>query len=145
MTPAADGPLDASVAAARRALGVDASSPARAWRVERLSAGAGGYLLVVFGAPHVTVVAALDAESGEVLESARLPVGGAHALIDAEEAIRRADVGAGAAARLVWEPSGATRSRFYPLWEIRRGGHVVWVDGVRGVVFTSLESSSGGG
>jgi hypothetical protein len=137
---------DAAIAGARRALGLDASVPARTWPVARMLPGGRGYLLVVFGPPEaVAALAAVDLDSGEVLESARLPGRQPHAVMPDTEAIRRADFGPDTQARLVWDPSPASRSRFYPLWQLQSAQGRVWVDSVRGEVWHTLDTTRGGG
>ena len=111
-----------------------------------MRAGARDFLLVVFGEEErATAIAAVDPASGEVLESARLPGTQPHVLLSAEEAIARAGLGPEAKARLVWEPSTATRSRFYPLWQVESGERRAWVDSVRGKVWQTLDAPKAGG
>jgi hypothetical protein len=146
MTGSESLPTDAAIEGARRALELDALPPARTWSVARTEQGAHGYLLVVFGPPSSALaIAAVDPDSGEVLESARLPGDAPHALLSADEATRRAGFGPGTQARLVWDPTAASRSRFYPFWELRNAGRHAWVDSVRGEVRTTLEVARGGG
>jgi len=146
MTGQDAGSLDAAVASARGKLGLDAQEPARTWSVASIEAGASGFVLVVFGsAQRASAVAAVDPVSGEVLEAARLPGRESHTPISADEAMSRAGVGSQAQARLVWGPSPASRSRFYPIWELRTAERTVWVDSVRGVVWDTLEAPLGGG
>jgi hypothetical protein len=138
--------VDAAIASARTALGLDASQPATTWSVARMRLGARGFLLVVFGPPErAAAIAAVDPVSGEVFEAAHLPGRERHALITAAEAILRAGFGPETEARLVWDPSPASRSRFYPLWELQSAERRVWVDSVRGEVWHSLDSPRGGG
>ena len=135
-----------AVVSARRMLDVDSREPARTWSVAPLHPGSPEYLLVVFGAAERAIaIAAVDAIAGEVLESARLPGPGMHAPMSAAEAIRRAGLGRDAEARLVWGPSPASRSRFYPLWEIRSPDHTIWVDSIGGEVWRTLEATRRGG
>ena len=138
--------VDAAIASARTALGLDASQPARTWSVARMHPGARSFLLVVFGSPErASGIAAVDPESGEVLEAAHLPGREPHALITADEAILRAGFGPNTEARLVWEPTPASRSRFYPLWQLQSAEGRVWVDSVRGEVWQALDTPRGGG
>lgn len=141
-----DEAVAAAIDLARAALGRDASEPVRGWAVQGLTSAVADYVLVVFGAPaHATAIAAVATDSGEVIESARLPGREAHEPIRADEARRRAGMPPDAGARLVWTPSPASRSRFYPLWEIARVDHTVWVDSVRGMVLPSLDDGRRGG
>lgn len=138
--------VDAAIASARTALGLDASQPARTWSVARMRLGVRGFLLVVFGPPErAAALAAVDPVSGEVLEAAHLPGRERHALITAAEAILRAGFGPETEARLVWDPSPASRSRFYPLWQLQSAERRVWVDSVRGEVWHTLDRPRGGG
>ncbi len=108
--------------------------------------GASAFLLVVFGEPeHASAIAAIDPVTREVLESARLPGREPHTLLGADEAIERAGFGPGTEAQLVWDPSPASRSRFYPLWQLVNAGRTVWVDSVRGLVLHTLDAARGGG
>jgi hypothetical protein len=137
---------DAAIASAQAALGLDLREPARTWSVERMRSGARGFLLVVFGpAEHASAIAAVDPVSGEVLEAARLPGRLPHTLITADEAILRAGFGPDTEARLVWDPSPASRSRFYPLWQLQSAERKAWVDSVRSVVWHTLDTARGGG
>ena len=146
MTGFTDPTINAAVAAAREALGLDVQVPARTWSVARIQPGAQGYLLVVFGAPeHASGMAAVDPTSGRVLESASLPGREPHRLLSADEAIARAGFGPGTQARLVWDPSGASRSPFYPLWQLQNAERTIWVDSVRGTVWPTVDVRRGGG
>lgn len=140
------GSADAAIASARAALSLDVNEPSRSWAVGRMHPGAPGFVLVVFGtAERASAIAAVDSISGEVLEAARLSGREGHTPITAEEAILRAGFGPGTEARLVWDPSPATRSRFYPLWQLQSGERTAWVDSVRGVVWHTLDAARGGG
>ncbi len=108
--------------------------------------GAHDFILVVFGpSDKASAIAAVDAVSGEVIEAARLPGRERHALLTADEAIQRAGFGPDTDARLVWDPSPASRSRFYPLWQLQSAGHRAWVDSVRGEVWQTLDTRREGG
>jgi hypothetical protein len=146
MTDLSADPVDAAVASARTALGLDAGLPARTWSVARMRSGAHGFVLVVFGPPErASAIAAVDPVSGEVLEGARLPGRQPHTLISADEAILRAGFGPDTQARLVWDPSPASRSRFYPLWQLHSAERKAWVDSVRSIVWHTLATTLGGG
>jgi hypothetical protein len=146
MTGHDNGSINAAVASARAALGIDVREPARTWQVARTHPGARDFLLVVFGTTErASAIAAVDPTSGEVLESARLPGHEPHALITADEAILRAGFGPGTTARLVWDPSPASRSRFYPLWQLQSAERKAWVDSVSGKVWHTLDAPRGGG
>jgi hypothetical protein len=138
--------VDAAIARARTALGLEAGEPARGWSVGRMREGAHDFILVVFGpSDRSSAIAAVDAVSGEVIEAARLPGHVRHALLTAEQAIQRAGFGPDTDARLVWDPSPASRSRFYPLWRLQSAGRRAWVDSVRGEVWQTLDTRRGGG
>ena len=138
--------VNAAIASARTVLGLEPTETATTWPVARIRPGGPSFVLVVFGPPErVSAIAAVDPRSAQVLESAHLPGGARHALIDADDAIARAGFGPGTQARLVWESSPASRSRFYPLWELESGERRVWVDSVRGAVWHALDTSRGGG
>ena len=138
--------VDAAIASAQSALGLDAREPARTWSVQGMRPGARAFLLVVFGLPeHASAIAAVDPVSGELLEAARLPGRQPHTLITADEAILRAGFGPDTEARLVWDPSPASRSRFYPLWQLQSAERKAWVDSVRGAVWHTLDTTRGGG
>jgi hypothetical protein len=138
--------IAAAIDLARTALGRDAGEPARGWVVHGVPSTESDFVLVVFGAPaHAVAIAAVATSSGEVIESARLPGSDAHEPMPADEARRRAAMPPDTRARLVWSPSPASRSRFYPLWEITRADHTIWVDSVRGTVVPSLDDGRRGG
>jgi hypothetical protein len=137
---------DAAIVCARTALGLDTSELARTWSVARMHPGARDYVLVVFGSPEcASAIAAIDPVSEQVLEAAHLPGCRPHTVMTAEQAILRAALGPDTEARLVWDPSPASRSRFYPLWQLQSAERRVWVDSVRGEVWHTLDTSRGGG
>ena len=146
MTDSDTDPSGQAIASARAALGLDAHEPVRTWTVARMHPGAPDFVLAIFGeAQRATGIAAVNPISGEVLESARLPGTEPYRLLSADEAILRAGLPPGTQARLVWDPSPATRSRFYPLWQLQSGERRVWVDSVRGTVWQTLDAPTRGG
>jgi hypothetical protein len=96
--------------------------------VERLDAGNPYFLVILAETGGAGLVAAVDAVTGEVISSARLERVERHRLPGKAEAIARAAYADDAAARRVWAPSRATRSPFYPLWELTAGSGRVYVD-----------------
>ena len=148
MADAAGSALDRAVANAREALALGAGQQARVWEIGRMRASARSFLLVIFGPPeHSVGIATVDLQSGSVLQHARLPGVGSHNVMPADEAMKRANFPAGSPAQLVWDPTPASRSPFYPLWQISNADRTVWVDGVRGTVWKTLASKDrrGGG
>jgi len=136
---------DEAIVRARAAMGLDATVPARAWRIRRLDRAADAYYLVVFGEPAAAVaVTTVGAAHGEVRTSAQLPGVRPHLLLDAAQAVTLAGLGAGAQAELVWRPSQASRSPFYPLWEVRSATRGVYVD-QQGVVWPALDMAGHAG
>ena len=135
-----------ALANARAALGVAADVPALIWPVVRIKSAAPGFFLVVFGAPQAAVgLAAVDRVSGEVLAKAQLPGQTPHQLMSAEEAIERSGLGAGTHAMLAWDPVPASRSPFYPLWQLRSGDKTMWINSVTGAACDTLDAPRGGG
>jgi hypothetical protein len=102
-------------------------------------------MLLVFGEEGASVgIAAVDVSTGQVLAQAALPGTGAHRLITKAEAVARARAGAGATATLVWAPSMASRSMFYPLWKVEGPTGAVFVD-ASGTVWPDLGPAGPGG
>jgi hypothetical protein len=135
-----------AVGNARRTLGLATDEPVRVWEVRRLKADDAHYLLVVFGSQQRSSgVAAVDPATGAVLQSARLPAQAPHNVMSAAQAVNRAGFPADSHTQLVWEATPASRSRFYPLWQIEHAGRRVWVDAIRGVVWDTLGESERGG
>ena len=135
-----------AIANARLALDLEVSVPAQVWTVARLQPGRHNYFLVVFGTDQASIgIAAVDASSMEILEKARLPGIQLHRLLSAREAIQRANLPADTQATLVWEPSAASRSPFYPLWRLTAQTETVWVDSIRGAISKNLRPTLGGG
>ena len=102
--------------------------PAAAHLVGRLD-GQHPYFLVHFGEPGGRGAAVMvDAMDGSVM--ARAAVEGIEEpwLIKEERAVEIAGCAQPVVARLVWKPSRATRSPFYPLWEVSTASGSVWVD-----------------
>lgn len=149
MADASGSAVDRAVANAREALALGAGQQARVWEIGRLRASARSFLLIIFGPPeHSAGIATVDLRSGNVLQRARLSGAGSHDIMTAEEATKRANFPAGSQAQLVWDPTPASRSPFYPLWQISDADRTVWVDGVRGTVWKTLvpaQDRRGGG
>jgi hypothetical protein len=102
--------------------------PAAAHLVERLD-GQGPYFLVHFGEPGGPGAAVIvDAVDGSVMARAAVERVERPWLIKEERAIEIAGCTQPVVARLVWKPSRATRSPFYPLWEVSTETGRVWVD-----------------
>jgi hypothetical protein len=140
------GARNSAIAKAREALGLEANHPAHTWSVARINPDANSFLLVVFGTPQAAVgIATIDQSSGEILAKATLSGRQPHLLISAEEAKQRAGFDAHAEAILVWDPTKASHSPFYPLWQLHDSHRTVWVDSVRGTIWKSLDALHGGG
>jgi hypothetical protein len=104
------------------------SAAAATHLVERLDEGA-PYFLVIFGMPDSPgTVVAVDAVDGAILSSAQLERVKSPWLLEKAEAVRLAGGAQPLAARLVWAPSRASLSPFYPLWELTSESGRVYVD-----------------
>jgi hypothetical protein len=140
-----DIPPDEAIARARAALGRAAQEAARAWRTRRLDRPDEDYYLVNFGPDAATTaVATVDAASGEIRSTARLPGAGPHLTVEATQAVELAGLDASAATELVWRPCRASRSPLYPLWEVRTSTQTVYVDQQRRV-WPALDLTGPGG
>jgi hypothetical protein len=105
-----------------------AGLPAAAHLVERLDGGH-RYFLVHFGEPGGRGAAVMvDAIDGSVMARAAVERVEQPWLIKEERAVEIAGCAQPVEARLVWKPSRATRSPFYPLWEVSTASGRVWVD-----------------
>ncbi len=113
---------------AREAAGLGPDAEGLALPVRALDRPGGEYYLVLF---EGKAVAAVDLDRGEALSWAA--TSRPHLAVDAAEARRLAGLGAEAAAQLVWRSSAESRSPLYPLWEVRLGDSVAYVDQQRGV------------
>jgi hypothetical protein len=96
--------------------------------VERLDEGAPYFLVILREDNGAGAVVAVNALTGEAMSAASLERVDRHRLPDREEAIRSAAFPDDAQARRVWVPSRATRSPFYPLWELTAGARRAYVD-----------------
>jgi hypothetical protein len=133
-----------AIARALERLALSDATPARAVLVSRLEPPGGAYYLVVLGDPSAAFgIAAVDASSGEVMQSADLPGAAPHPVLGREDAIGRAGASSARRAELVWRSSPASRSPLYPLWQIDTGDKVVYVDHA-GRVWSSLEAGARG-
>jgi hypothetical protein len=120
---------------ARTKLGLQESTPARAWQVRRLDRPSETYYLVQFGDSSASVaVATVDANTGEIGVYVDLPGVRPHISVDAQAAIELSGVGEAARTELVWMPCRASKSPLYPLWEVRTPGVVRYVDQQRTVL-----------
>jgi hypothetical protein len=70
----------------------------------------------------------VDAIDGSVMARAALERVERPWLIEKERAVEIADCKHAVEARLVWKPSRASRSPFYPIWEVSTASGRVWVD-----------------
>lgn len=105
-----------------------AGLPATAHLVERLD-GQHPYFLVHFGEPGGRGAAVMvDALDGSLMERAAVERVDQPWLMKEERAVEIASGAQPVVARLVWKPSRATRSPFYPLWEISTTSGRMWVD-----------------
>jgi hypothetical protein len=99
-----------------------------AYLVERLDAG-NPYFLVLFGKPgSAGAIVAVDALDGTIASSAQLERVESPWFLSKARAVELAGGSRLLQARLVWAPSRATRSPFYPLWEITCESGRVYVD-----------------
>jgi hypothetical protein len=96
--------------------------------VERLDEG-NPYFLVVFGKSGTAgAVVTVDAVNGAITSSAQIDRVEKTWLMEKSKAVELAGCTQLLAARLVWAPSRATRSMFYPLWELTCESGRVYVD-----------------
>jgi hypothetical protein len=117
--------------------------PATAHLVQRLD-GQHPYFLVHIGQPGgrgATVM--VDALDGSVMARAAVERVEQPWLMKDERAVEISGYAQPVEARLVWKPSRATRSPFYPLWEISTASERVWVD-QSGRLWTELTSAGPG-
>jgi hypothetical protein len=96
--------------------------------VERLDGRAPDVLVTLATDTGAGAVVVVNALTGEAMSSASLDRIDRHRLPDRDEAIRSAAFPGDAQARRVWMPSRATRSPFYPLWELTAGARRPYVD-----------------
>jgi hypothetical protein len=118
-----------AIARARQTIGVDDRAAARAYRVRRLDRSGEFYYLVVFGGPGMTIaVAAVNGASGDIESWARSSGAREHLEVDEVQARRLCRATASASAELVWKPGRVSRSPLYPVWEVRAGREVCYID-----------------
>jgi hypothetical protein len=130
---------------ARQALGVAESVSGVALRVERLDTPGEAYFLVLlFGRTGEHGVAAIDARTGSVSETAELSGNAPQLMVNEKQAIAAARLHGVVSARLVWRPSRASRSLLYPIWECTSAMQRRYVD-QQGQVWDNLPSSGWGG
>jgi len=116
---------EALAAAAAHAGGVAATA---AYLVERLDQG-NPYFLITFGEPgSAGAIVAVDARTGVIMSSAKVEQLEGPWLLEKAQAVEYAGCIDLVAARLVWGPSRATRSLFYPLWELACESGRIYVD-----------------
>jgi hypothetical protein len=114
---------------AKRKLGFEDSTPAKAWTIRRLDHPSETYYLVQLGDPNApNAVAIVDPDTGEVGVYARLSGGGSHIRVDSQTAIKLVAGKENAKAELVWMPCTASESPLYPFWEVRTPSGVRYVN-----------------
>jgi len=119
---------DEAAVVARQAVGASAAVKARAWQVVRLDRTGEAYYLVVLGDDRAAVgVAAIRADTGEKMTSARLEGTRQHLSVDAARALQLAKLG-NASVQLVWQPCQASLSPLYPFWCVTSATRSVFVD-----------------
>jgi hypothetical protein len=133
-----------AIARAREALGVPASAPAEALRVERLDRPGGAYFLVLLPREGDGHIATIDADTGAPDQYASVTEPDRHLSVSREQAIAAANLGRRSSARLVWLPSRASRSPLYPLWEISAGDEHRYID-QQGQLWDELPRDGRGG
>ena len=135
----------AAVAAAKSFVKADPDSAVRAWRVTRLDrACAFYYLVLIEGSGGSAQVVMIDGESGAAESSARVASGEGPVSIPPEQASRLAKLHPADEVDLAWMACDATRSPLYPLWRVRRGKEIRYVD-QRGAVRKELGGDRRGG
>jgi hypothetical protein len=135
---------DEAIGRARVALG-QPEAEGRALPVDRLDRPGVRYTLVILGSrAGSSGVATLD-ERGELMSSASLPGREPHLPVDEAGARGLAGAAGDAPARLVWAPCAQSRSPIYPLWEVRVGDGVRYVDQQRRVWSRLGPAGPGGG
>jgi hypothetical protein len=119
---------DEAAVLARQALGAPATLNASIWRVVRLDRAGETYYLVVLGDDRAPVgVAAISADTGERMASARLGGLRQHLPVSAARAFQLAKL-ADASAELVWQPCRASLSPLYPFWRVTSAAGLIFVD-----------------
>jgi hypothetical protein len=122
-------PEKSTIEVARGALSAPQAAPARAYFVENLLLPGSNYFLVIFGDAERDIgIAAVAADSDELLSMAHLPGNTSHHLISEDAARDVLGVGRDAPADLVWLPGPATKSMFYPVWRISTDAGPRYVD-----------------
>lgn len=102
--------------------------PAAAYLVVRLD-GQHPYYLVHLGRPGGRGAAVMvDARDGSLMAHAAVERIEQPWLMEEQHAVQVAGGAQAVEVRLVWKPSRASRSPFYPLWEISMASGMVWVD-----------------
>lgn len=135
---------DAAAHIARAYVHEAAGLAAQAHRVRRIDGGHDYFLVVLGETGEPPAEVSVDAETGQVLGATPRLSSGSTLAIDAATAAARAGFGATAEASLVWRPSRASMSPFYPLWEVRSGTQTAFVDQT-GAVWRDLQSGGPGG
>lgn len=130
---------------ARLAMNLGASIDAEAWRVRRIDRVNEAYYLIIFEKDGAAIaVAAVNALTGNLQNSANLAGGGSPLGINSKQAIALAGLNGNAQATLVWRPCRASLSPLYPLWEVSTSSMTVYVD-QQGKVWHSLVRAGPGG
>jgi hypothetical protein len=139
-----DIPLESAIRRAREALSLDDTVPAHASYVARLDRPGRGYYLTTFGPENASIaVAAVDAQSADISSHAHLSGTTPHLPVNATKATELAGTPLNPP-RLVWRPSRASLSILSPIWEIRTGNGLVYID-QQGRRWITLEPAAPGG
>lgn len=109
-----------AIESAKRSIGLGEIDSVNAYRVQRLDHPGQWYYLLAFGEPGATLaLAVVNGTSGDLESWVRTDGARGHIHVDAAEAVRLAGLPPDTSAEMVWRPSRASRSPFYPLWAVR--------------------------
>jgi hypothetical protein len=109
-----------AIESVRKIASLGAGVPYRTYRVQMLDHPGQWYYLLAFGEPTATLaLAVINGASGDLESWVRTDGARGHVRVDAAEAARLSGLQPHTSVQMAWRPCRASRSPFYPLWEVR--------------------------
>lgn len=134
---------EAAIATAENHVGAEVEAEVSCWLVQRLDRVNSSYYMVVVQQSQIAVAAVLvDGQTGGVNSCVHFTLGASPIVLPKDQVPILAGLDPADEVDLVWAICQATRSPFSPLWRVRRGRQVRYLD-QHGTVWTDIVLETG--